>query len=53
LETNRTTLPISQDVLWEVFARFMGWFRARLPRPPITDKAPGERPNIERLAATG
>ncbi len=27
--------------------------RARLPRPPITDKARGERPQIERLKATG
>jgi hydroxyquinol 1,2-dioxygenase len=26
---------------------------SRLPRPPITDKARGDRPNIERLAATG
>jgi hypothetical protein len=31
----------------------MGRGRTRLPRPRITDKAPGERPNIERLAATG
>jgi catechol 1,2-dioxygenase len=27
--------------------------RTRLPRPPITDKARGDRPNIERLAGTG
>ncbi len=27
--------------------------RARLPRPPITDKARGNRPEIERLVATG
>jgi hydroxyquinol 1,2-dioxygenase len=27
--------------------------RARLPRPPITDKARGARPQIERLVATG
>jgi hydroxyquinol 1,2-dioxygenase len=26
--------------------------RSRLPRPPITDKASGERPQIERLKAT-
>jgi catechol 1,2-dioxygenase len=26
---------------------------ARLPRPPITDKAKGDRPQIERLTATG
>jgi hydroxyquinol 1,2-dioxygenase len=27
--------------------------RSRLPRPPITDKARGDRPQIERLVATG
>ena len=26
---------------------------SRLPRPPITDKAKGDRPQIERLVATG
>jgi len=26
--------------------------RAQLPRPPITDKAKGKRPQIERLEAT-
>ena len=30
-----------------------GRAQSRLPRPPITDKARGDRPNIERLAATG
>ena len=27
--------------------------RSRLPRPPITDKARGDRPQIERLVARG